>query len=130
MVNKMTHWGHVSTDMLSVYSIPSKDMIKTELLRASGIETEEKKPVAESLTCPKCGTINRGNDYCGMCGTPITPSAIHTQASIDEALARVNQMYDKKTILSFAAKQLGTSPELLIAELVKVLTNLKSGTDQ
>ena len=127
MVNKMTHWGHISTNMLSVYSIPSKDMIKTELMRASGIKTEEEKKTVDMIACPKCGAINRGNTYCGVCGTPLVASAIHRKAQFDEELARINTMYDTQTLLSNAAKQLGTSSDLLITELTKLLTSLKSG---
>lgn len=127
MVNKMIHWGNVGTQMLRVYSIPSENMIRDELLKNTGlVEVAENEDVSKPIQCPICGKINVGVTHCGNCGTPLTRTAIENKARVDEELARINQSVSVSDMISATAQYFGFSQDEFIDVFQKLL-NSKRG---
>lgn len=127
MVNKMIHWGNVGTQMLRVYSIPSENMIRDELLKTTGlVEVKENEDISKPIQCPICGKINVGVAHCGNCGTPLTRTAIEEKARVDEELARINRDVSVNDMLSATAQYFGFSQNEFIDVFQKLL-NSKRG---
>lgn len=121
MVNKLAHWGRLNTMMLDTYSIPSKDMIRKEFMRASGIIEEEKKASTEIIMCPVCGAQNVGNEHCRLCGAPLTPGAKQRNARQEENLSSIQRQFSATDMVSGLAKMMGAEPEEVLAALTKLV---------
>ena len=124
MVNKIVHWGNVGTNMLTVYSIPSEEMIRDELLKGTGlVEVEKVEDISKPIQCPICGKVNVGVSYCGHCGTPLVRSAIENKARVDEELARINQNVSIGDMLSATAKYFGFTQDEFVDVFQKLLNS-------
>lgn len=122
MANKMIHWGHAGTSMLDVYSIPSKDMIKDEILKANGLtEIEETVSKDKPVVCPVCSKINIGVKFCSNCGTPLSREDIEKKALVDEEIARINRNNPIEKLFVGAAEQLGVDVETMMKMFVNAV---------
>lgn len=125
MTNKMIHWGHVGTNMLEVYSIPNKDMIRDEIMKASGVEDIKKEEHDMPILCPVCHKMNIGVKFCSNCGSPISREAIKEKALVDEETARINREHSAVDMLGMVAKELGIEPEVALKRIFDLLKDQK-----
>ena len=79
---KLTMWGSLSTNMISVYGHLSNKDIDDEVLERTGVkprDNEMPNAVAHHQ-CPSCYAINGPtSNFCGVCGRPLTAPAIASQ---------------------------------------------------
>jgi site-specific recombinase XerD len=78
-VNKLTHWGSQSSNMLATYSHISNDHVDQVLAEHAGVTPQKRKKTSKlkAIQCPKCATVNPPEaNRCFICGTPLSDDAL------------------------------------------------------
>jgi len=108
-MRKFAGWTPTS-NMPSFYIHLSGVDVERDALRASGIEMEPERPILETRECLRCGFNNVPTAiYCERCGTnidrpiygePDIQDIIQMQKELREKLTRVDQLIERRQVLS------------------------------
>lgn len=111
-VIKAIHWGNQNSQMMATYTLLSDEASEREMLRRAGLEVEEVKIQHSPQNCPSCCALNGpGDQYCRMCGHPLSSKAVETQKALDEAVAYVQQNYTPEQMIKNMARVLQISED-------------------
>lgn len=112
-VIKDLHWGNQNTNMMATYTLLTDDMKRNAMLKRAGIEVEE-EPELRNIpqNCPSCCALNGpGDQYCRLCGYPLSKTASQKQKMINDAGAYVQQNYTIEEMVESMASVLGITTE-------------------
>lgn len=105
-VIKLMMWGHLETDMFSVYAHLTSTDIDDEVAAQNGIKPPAAKEKAECLgprQCMRCYSVNPPtHEFCSKCGLPLTEEAARSIEAAKKAIVEdqdtmketYNQIYD------------------------------------
>lgn len=111
-VIKALHWGNQNSQMMATYTLLSDEATEREMLKRAGIEVEEEKVRNIPQNCPQCCALNGpGDQYCRMCGAPLTQASVAKQKSLEEALDFVQKHYTLDEMIDNMAAVLDISKE-------------------
>lgn len=111
-VIKAIHWGNQNSQMMATYTLLSDEANEREMLRRAGIEVEEDKVKHVPQNCPQCCALNGpGDQYCRLCGHPLTSASVEKQRNLDEALEFVQGHYSLDEMIENMASVLGITKE-------------------
>lgn len=111
-VIKALHWGNQNSSMLATYTLLSDEANEREMLKRAGIVAEEKKSSTLPQNCPICCALNGpGDQYCRMCGHPLSVKASETQKSIEEIVQHTLANYTADEMIKNMAAVLHISEE-------------------
>lgn len=119
-VIKDQHWGNQNTQMLQTYTLLTDGMKERAMLKRAGIKVEEEEKVMTGpQNCPSCCALNGpGDQYCRLCGYPLSAKASSRQRMINEAIAYVQSHYTVDEQIESMSSSLGISKE----QVKKLLT--------
>ena len=111
-VIKDIHWGNQNTQMMATYVMLSDSAKESAMLKRAGIEVEEETVLSTPQNCPSCCALNGpGDQYCRLCGYPLSAKASSRQRLINEAIAYVQSHYTLDEQIESMSVSLGISKE-------------------
>lgn len=111
-VIKAIHWGNQSSQMMATYTLLSDETVEREMLKRAGVEVEDERVQHIPQNCPSCCALNGpGDQYCRMCGHPLSRQAVDKQRALDEAVSYVQENYSVDEMVHNMASVLGISED-------------------
>lgn len=111
-VIKALHWANQNSQMMATYTLLSDEANEREMLKRAGIVVEEEKVSNLPQNCPICCALNGpGDQYCRMCGHPLSQKASEKQRMIGDGVNYVQQHYSLDEMVDSMAEVLGITKE-------------------
>lgn len=109
---KDIHWGNQNTQMMATYVMISETQKEQAMYKRAGLKVDETRIINTPQNCPSCCALNGpGDQYCRMCGYPLSSKAVEKQRTLDEALEYVQKNYTLDEMIQNMASVLGITED-------------------